>query len=128
MKRELSEYLELPFARLPVTNLQAAWQPAADVYRCESGWLLKFDLAGVRQEDVAIRVSGTKVIVSGTRRDWRVYQRQEAHSMEIAYSHFERSVELPEEVVRAEIRTEYRDGMLLVHVLVRSVPGGEEKP
>jgi HSP20 family protein len=36
--------------------------------------------------------------------------------MEIAYSRFERSVELPCNLDRADITTEYRDGMLLVRI------------
>jgi HSP20 family protein len=119
VKRPLSEYLDLLFSSPVAAQAPGAWRPAADMYRCEHGWLLKFDLAGVRQEDVQIRVSGATLMVSGTRRDWRVYERQEPQSLEIAYSHFERTVELPEEIARAEIRSEYRDGMLLVHILVK---------
>jgi HSP20 family protein len=36
--------------------------------------------------------------------------------MEIAYSHFERTVELPRELRQARISTEYRDGMLFVRL------------
>lgn len=28
------------------------WQPPADIYRLARGWLVKFELAGVRPEDV----------------------------------------------------------------------------
>lgn len=119
MNRQLSEYLDLLFASASSPHANAAWRPAADVYRCEHGWLLKFDLAGVRPEDIEIHVQGRTIVVAGTRRDSRVYQRQQAHRMEISYSRFERSVELPEEIAEAEVRTEYRDGMLLVHVLAR---------
>ena len=122
MKRDLSEYLELFVAPARGAHPQAAWCPAADVYRCEHGWLVKFDLAGVRKEEVTVRVSGARIIVSGTRRDSRIFQHQQAHSLEIAYSHFERSVELPEEIVQAEVHTDYRDGMLLVHVSLTQEP------
>jgi HSP20 family molecular chaperone IbpA len=36
--------------------------------------------------------------------------------MEIAYSHFERSLELPCDLERADITTEFHDGMLLVRI------------
>jgi HSP20 family molecular chaperone IbpA len=36
--------------------------------------------------------------------------------MEIAYSRFERVLELPCDLGRAEIETTYRDGMLFVHI------------
>ena len=45
------------------------WRPAADVYRVRDGWLVKFDLAGVRPEDVEVsreeREDGTRGIVAG---------------------------------------------------------------
>jgi HSP20 family protein len=119
VKRPLSECLRQFFAPAVAPYPRAAWQPAADVYRCEQGWLIKFDLAGVRPEDIEIHFSGSRVFVSGTRRDWCISSHQHAHSMEIAYSYFERSVELPEELSQAEIRSEYQDGMLLVHVAQR---------
>jgi HSP20 family protein len=117
--RQPADCFDLLLAPTIALHPQAAWQPAADVSRCEHGWLLKFDLAGIRQEDLEIHVHGATVRVSGTRRDWRVYERQQAHSMEIAYSHFERCIELPEAIGKAEVRSEYRDGMLLVHVLAK---------
>ena len=36
--------------------------------------------------------------------------------MEIAYSHFERSLTLPADLDRARVTAEHRHGMLLVHV------------
>jgi HSP20 family molecular chaperone IbpA len=51
-----------------------------------------------------------------------VEEQQEAHLMEIAYSRFERSVDLPEPLGRVEPRIEYRDGMLLVHLAVKATP------
>jgi HSP20 family molecular chaperone IbpA len=36
--------------------------------------------------------------------------------MEIAYSHFERSITLPDDLERARITTDHRYGMLLVRI------------
>ncbi len=120
MKTRFSDYVDhlMSVARHSLPRI--AWQPAADVYRCRDGWLLKFDLAGVRPEDVEVRIDGRKVIVTGTRRDWRMPDVEEAHMMEISYSHFERSVELLDDIGQAEIQTEYRDGMLLVHLVIQA--------
>jgi HSP20 family protein len=87
-----------------------------DVYRGQDGWLLKFDLAGVLPQDVKVRISGSRVTVSGIRRDWVVEQGYSHHSMEISYNRFERTVELPGDVSQAEYSLEARDGLLLVRV------------
>lgn len=56
-------------------------------------------------------------MIRGCRRDIHLEPHREAHRLEIAYSHFSRLVELPEVIQPSEIRTEYRDGMLLVRIL-----------
>jgi HSP20 family protein len=96
---------------------EAAWQPAVDVYRCAGGWVVKFELAGVRHEDVEIRLDAGGITVLGARLDRRPYQFEEAHLMEIAYSRFERNVALPEPIHDVRFRVDFHDGMLYVHVL-----------
>ena len=68
-------------SRLPP---EAAWEPALDLYRCAGGWLLKFVLAGVRKEDIQVRLDAQGITVSGTRLDRRPFEFQEAQLMEIA--------------------------------------------
>jgi HSP20 family protein len=92
------------------------WQPPTDVYRTREGWLVKFDLAGVRPEDVQLRVSGAQLTVSGTRRDWCREEGCSYYLMEITYSHFERSIQLSGDLGRAHITTEHRYGLLLVRI------------
>jgi HSP20 family molecular chaperone IbpA len=93
------------------------WQPAVDIHRCVGGWLLKFELAGVCPEELEITADSRGITVSGIRRDLRHFESQETHLMEIAYSHFGRYVEFPEQITDARLRVEYRDGMLYVQVL-----------
>jgi HSP20 family protein len=95
-----------------------SWRPPVDVYRKGRGWLLKFDLAGVRPEDVRVRIGGSRVTVSGVRRDGVVTQGYQCHSMEISYNRFERTIELPGDLSNAEYSLEAKDGLLLVRVNV----------
>ena len=92
----------------------AAWNPSADVYRAPWGWLVKFDLAGVRLEDVRLTVRGSQMSVSGTRRDSQAEEGCCHYRLEIAYSRFERTLEFPCSLEGARIGTELREGMLLV--------------
>lgn len=92
------------------------WQPAADVYRRRCDWLVKFELPGIRLEDLDLTVSGQQLTLRGVRRDCTVLEDCRYYQMEIAYSHFERSLTLPCDLERADIAVEYRDGMLLVRI------------
>jgi HSP20 family protein len=94
---------------------EGLWCPAADVYRLRRGWLVKFELAGVKAEDIDLSALGNRLTLRGVRRD-TVTEACSYYRMEIDYSHFERSVELPCDLKRADITTEFRDGMLLVHI------------
>jgi HSP20 family protein len=98
------------------------WQPAADVYRMPVGWLVKFELAGVRREDIDVTVQGRVLTVRGRRRDrCSVQEGCHCYTMEIAYDRFERSLELPCDLGSAAVDAEYRDGMLLVHIRTEEV-------
>jgi HSP20 family protein len=79
-------------------------------------WLIKVDLAGVRPEDIQVRLEGRRISISGTRRDSVISEGCQAYSMEISYSRFERTFELPCELTLAKIQTEYREGMFLLSI------------
>jgi HSP20 family molecular chaperone IbpA len=98
---------------------EACWRPPVDIYRAAEGWLLKFDLAGVQQQDIEVSAAGRFLTVRGIRRDWSAVAGQSCYHMEILYNRFERTVELPCEVGQAALSAEYREGMLLVRVITR---------
>jgi HSP20 family protein len=95
------------------------WRPPTDVYRTPYGWLVKFDLAGVRPEDVRLHAEGSRLTIRGTRRDASLEEGCSCYLMEIAYSRFERTVELPADLENADIRAEHREGMVLVRIVPR---------
>ena len=63
----LMHALFLP-GRMPTRH---PWRPNIDVYRTANGWLVKFELAGVRAEDIDLQVLGGRLasaVSAGTRR------------------------------------------------------------
>ncbi|HSO74433.1 MAG TPA: Hsp20/alpha crystallin family protein [Blastocatellia bacterium] len=92
------------------------WQPAVDVYRCPTGWKVKFDLAGVSPEDVQVLIADDKLIVRGVRRDSVMTEGWSYYQLEITYSRFERILQLPFDLSRAEIRVESNDGWFILHI------------
>src|SRR5262245_6083326 len=116
MARDLIRIMNVLFLPAAEAPRQPAWAPAADVYHTHDGWLVKFELAGVRAEDITLEVGGNRLTVRGVRRDCVPEEWCRCYQMEIAYSHFERTVQLPSRLERARLLTDYRDGMLLVHI------------
>ena len=74
-------------------------------------------LAGVHDHEVELVASGRFLTVRGRRCDTELALGCQSYSLEIAYSQFERSIELPCDTEQARLVTEYRNGMLLVHVI-----------
>src|SRR5947209_3869017 len=123
MSKDLIRLMHALFLPGVEACLDAPWQPNIDVYRTPTGWLVKFELAGVRPEEIDLQVLGNRMTLRGKRCDTVLEASPKSrepslvqHRMEIAYGRFERTLELPCDLKRAEITTEYRDGLLLVRV------------
>ncbi len=116
MSRDLIELMHTLFVPAAQACRATHWSPAMDVYRTTAGWLVKLDLAGVPPGDLNLYVCGSRLTVRGRRRDWCVEAGLAHQRLEIAYGRFERVVELPCDLARSAIATEYRDGMLLIDI------------
>ena len=100
-------------------SAETVWRPAVDIYRSRTGWLVKYDLAGVKREDIEVTAAGSCITVRGVRRDWKLEEGCSHYSMEIAYNRFERTLELPCDLEGARIELEGREGILLVRLQCR---------
>jgi HSP20 family protein len=117
MKRDRNRLMHTLFLPAAGSLGEPYWHPAADVYRHPGGWIVKFDLAGVRPEELSVSVDGRVLTVRGCRRDHTSERAGHHHyRMEISYSCFERSVELPVSLDGLELTLEYQNGMLLVRI------------
>ncbi len=123
MSKDLIRLMHALFLPGADACLDAPWKPNVDVYRTRTGWLVKFELAGVRAEEIDLQVLGNRMTLRGQRRDTVLEACQKAgepspvqHRMEIACCRFERTLELPCDLKQADITTEYRDGLLLVRI------------
>jgi HSP20 family protein len=92
------------------------WNPAADVYRTADGWLVKVDLAGVRSDDIEIRIDERLLRVSGLRRDSICGAGISHYQLEITYSRFEKIIQFPCSIEHASIERDYRDGLLVLRL------------
>ena len=116
LSNDLSEIVEHLFGDINRPIQQSIWQPRADVYRYKQGWIIKLELAGVRQEDIRMSVTDEVLKVEGVRRDLNARDVTEAYKMEIFYNRFERVIELPEKLDDAQISMDFNQGMLLINL------------
>jgi len=92
------------------------WNPAADVYQCTEGWVVKVDLAGICSDELEIEIRGSMLRISGCRRD--TYYREDFvyQQMEITYSRFEKQIQFPSRIEGASLEHDYRDGFLIINL------------
>lgn len=92
------------------------WNPAADVYQSEDGWLVKVDLAGICADDLEIELNQSSLVIRGCRKDTLYKAGFSYQRMEITYSRFEKAIEFPCSIEEASIAHDYRDGFLIVRL------------
>lgn len=88
------------------------WQPLADVYEDESEYTVAIDLPGIDRASLDISIDENRLQVKGT----RPVSGQEQHRRETPRGNFLRSFSVPAAVSQKEIRADYKDGVLLVHL------------
>jgi HSP20 family protein len=86
--------------------------PAVDVYEDEHKLVLKFEVPGIKPEDLDIRVEGRMLTVRGERK-WDNEQKEENyHRIERRYGSFVRSFSLPATVDTENIDAQSEHGVL----------------
>lgn len=88
------------------------WRPPTDVFETGSNFVVKMEVAGVKQEDIKITLSGDTLIVRGRREDTFPSGKRNFRQMEINHGAFERVILIPAPIDEENIRASYKDGFL----------------
>ena len=93
-----------------------AWIPNADIFARGDDLVIRFELAGVSEEDIDISLTGGVLTVSGERRSELDEDEVHFYTRERSYGNFRRSMNLPEGVDRGKISASFQDGMLELNI------------
>ena len=88
------------------------WSPPTDVYETEENYVIKVEVAGMRDEDFDVAFENNILMISGYRSD--LNERRAYHQMEIRFGKFEIAVEIPVIVDIEKAIAEYKDGFLVI--------------
>ena len=92
----------------------SVWSPPTDVYETEDGFVVRVEIAGMKDDDFEVAVENHVLIISGKRSD--LNERRAYHQMEIRFGKFEIAMEIPVPVEIEKSVAEYKDGFLVVHL------------
>jgi HSP20 family protein len=92
------------------------WVPSMDLVETEDHYLLKADLPGMKQDDVAIEFNDGTLTISGERK--AEYERKEKgfFRLERSFGKFSRSLTLPDGIDPDRIDATFHDGVLEVTI------------
>jgi len=82
------------------------------VYETEDNYVIKVEIAGMRDEDFEVAFENNILMISGYRSD--LNERRAYHQMEIRFGRFELAVEIPNTVNMENATAEYKDGFLRI--------------
>ena len=94
--------------------LGGSWAPAVDIYEKDGNIVLKAELPGLDPKDVDVRVENNVLTLRGERKFDNEVKRDSYHRVERAYGTFTRSFTLPNVVDTANIKADFKDGLLHV--------------
>ena len=97
-----------------VRTSMSAWTPPTDVYETEENFMVRMEIAGMREDDFVVAVENNVLVISGNRHD--LNERRAYHQMEIRFGKFEIAVEIPVSVEIDRAVAEYKDGLLLIRL------------
>jgi HSP20 family protein len=102
----------------------ATWAPPVDIYETENELVIKADLPDLEEKDIDVRVENNSLTIRGERKFEKDVNEDNYLRVERAYGSFMRSFSLPNTVSSENIRAEYRNGVLTLHMTKRE----ESKP
>jgi HSP20 family protein len=102
----------------------ATWAPPVDIYETENELVVKADLPDLQYKDIDVRVADNTLTIRGERKFEKDVNEDNYLRIERSYGSFTRSFSLPNTVSSENIRAEYHNGVLTLHMAKRE----ESKP
>jgi len=88
------------------------WEPPSDLFETESAYMVRVEIAGMREQEISMTIDGDLLVITGIRGD--TPERRAFHQMEIRFGEFTVAVILPGPVDEQAVSASYEDGFLLV--------------
>lgn len=90
------------------------WAPLCDVFETDKELVLKFELPGVKNENVKVTMDHNVLILRGHRDFEEESKRENYHRLERHYGEFMRSFNVPMFVDATKVNAEFKYGVLTV--------------
>jgi len=125
VQARLNRIFSQPYDPTDDTVVRADWAPVVDVVEtAQHELVLTAELAGVKKEDIDLKVENSTLTIRGERKRAAELEQGGYHRVERSFGTFARSFALPSTVSADGIKAEFTDGVLTVTLPARE----EAKP
>jgi HSP20 family protein len=111
--RYLAEPLLPPF---PFETTGAEWIPVMDVIENAEEYVVRLEVPGFHKENLDINLTGVMLTITGKREMAPEIEGEGYLVRERAIGKFIRTIRLPVPVAEKNVKAEYQDGLLVVHL------------
>ena len=112
--RFLTEPLVPPF---PFETTGAEWMPVMDMIETPTEYIVRLEVPGFHKENLDINLTGEVLSITGTRVIAPEIEGEGYLVKERAIGKFVRTIRLPAPVAEKKVTAEYRDGVLVLHLV-----------
>ena len=88
------------------------WEPPSDLFETDTAYIVRVEIAGMRDQDFSVSIEGDILFISGQRAD--TPERRAFFQMAIRFGEFNVAVSLPGPVEEESASATYEDGFLYV--------------
>ena len=92
------------------------WRPPTDVYETASDLVVVIELAGIREEDMAITLFSDLLVVEGKRDQPAFVDTHSCHQLGIKYGSFRSEIGLVSPVDHENVIAEYKNGLIKIRL------------
>ena len=93
-----------------------SWIPTADVWETESEVVYAFDLPGIPEDKISVELDEGALTISAEREREESVEDGRFYRFERRFGSFTRTIGVPQGVTENDVKAEYRNGVLEVHV------------
>ena len=103
-------------------NWAKTWAPSVDVWETEDEIVYAFDLPGIPEDRISIELDDGALTVSGERERTDEVADERFYRYERRFGAFTRTIGLPQGVGEGDVKADYANGVLEVHVAKPETP------
>ncbi len=112
LRSEMERVFDSMLGRYSRERIEGLWAPLVDVEETKDNIIARIELPGMRKEDIKVTLMNNMLTISGERKHEAEEKGKTHYRIERAYGRFQRTIEIPTDVMSDKAKASYKDGIL----------------